>query len=84
MKLEVGNFVLIRHACYGYSPNLVADLGPWIVQVKEVAGDGFNFDHFTRIDGFRTTKASGFAPYSALICHVHEKDVETLFKKPKL
>ena len=75
MKLEVGNFVLIRRPLFGYSPDRQMDLGPFIVQILACNGDAIEYKHY--LGG--GSSSSGTANISEIVASIHPRDVAALF-----
>lgn len=80
MKIAIGDFILVKSPCFGYSNSV--DLGPFIVQVIDIDGDSFEVRHHIRVDGeFSRASSTGLAHWSEVVAKIHEADVQALFKR---
>lgn len=74
MRIEIGDFVLIKHPCFGIS--IGTDLGPWIVRVKELSVDEFQYIRYLSVG----SSSIGSTTYESVVAKIQQRDVEALFK----
>lgn len=88
MDLKIGDWILIKESLYGYSTGEEfgrIDMGPFIVKIISIEmGPLIKFEHYHTIEQNNTGRACGSIDPINIIAKIHYRDVDALFKKPRL